>query len=101
MTSAGEDDPGEVLQDPESIAQPVPGLYDIRQQPPPHIDGVRQELARIVVIALVSLYAFVVVVGVFVDLAPERFVGLIAGLAGLSSLASAVVGFYFGSRQND
>ena len=92
----GPDDPdqlvGEELSETDS---PSAGLWR-PQTEPAHIDKVRREIARYVVIPLAALYCLVVVAGVFLNLTDERLTSLVASLAGLSSLAAAVIGFYFG-----
>ena len=81
----------------ESKTTPRTGLWGSGfQKPPPHVATTRREIARWVVYGLVLLYGAVIVTALFKDMAPEQFTAFIAGLSGLSSLAAAVIGFYFG-----
>lgn len=98
IPSLGDDVPDEKVFD-ESRLTPEDGLWGVgvsKPTRPPHVAATRQEIARYVVITLMVLYVGVFGVALFTALDAERFTALLAGLSGLSSLAAAVIGFYFG-----
>ena len=91
----------DVIELTEDKAPASAGLWKPTTKPGPHIDKVRREVALWVVIPLVSLYAVVILAATFLPISPDRFTALIAGLATLSGLAGAVIGFYFGQSTRD
>jgi len=90
----------EAVEELTETVKPPAGLWRLPTEPA-HIDKVRREIARYVVIPLAALYSLVVVAGVFFSVTDERLTQLVASLAGLSSLAAAVIGFYFGQSSKD
>lgn len=66
-----------------------------------HMDVVRQHIAYIVVFGLVGLYAMVILGALVAGLEAERVTALVAALGGPSSLAAAVIGFYFGQGSGE
>lgn len=89
-TSVGDSASEDLLWSEDEV--PESGLVPVTKKRP-HIDAVRRSLALWIVIPLVGLYCFVIIGSFLIGQDPTT---LVAALAGLSSLAAAVIGFYFG-----
>lgn len=83
---------------------PAKGIEDVvrtRRVPGTH-DQETRKLIALIILALVSfLYLAIVGFFLFKGIDTTMFTAAIAGISGVQALASAAIGFYYGSKQSD